>query len=174
MVRGAGTVARMNEPRRCVCPGSYDPLTLGHLDVVERAAKLYDEVFVVILHNPNKSGLFTVDERVEFIEAEIAENPALANVKVLAFANRLLVDVCRELEVDAIVKGLRGETDYAYELPMAVMNRWMTGVETLFIPGAPEYTQVSSSLMKEVVRFGGDIDGLVTPRVLEALKSRIG
>ncbi|MDO5698296.1 MAG: pantetheine-phosphate adenylyltransferase [Dermatophilus congolensis] len=164
----------MNEPRRCVCPGSYDPVTLGHLDVIERAAKLYDEVYVIILHNPNKQGLFTPEERIGFLEAEIAENPGLANVKVLAFANRLLVDVCVELGIQAIVKGLRGETDYAYELPMAVMNRRLTGVETLFIPGAPEYVQVSSSLMKEVVRFGGDITGLVPPRVEEALKTRIG
>lgn len=163
----------MNAPRRCACPGSYDPVTLGHLDVIERAARLYDEVFVTILHNPAKSGLFTPAERIGFIEAEIAENPALENVSVIAFENRLLVDVCIELGVDAIVKGLRGETDYAYELPMAVMNRRLTGVETLFIPGAPEYVQVSSSLMKEVVRFGGDITGLVTPRVLEALQARI-
>ncbi len=157
-----------------MCPGSYDPITLGHLDVIERAAKLYDEVYVIILHNLNKSGLFTPEERVALIEAEVADNPGLANVKVLAFANRLLVDVCVDLGIEAIVKGLRGETDYAYELPMAVMNRRMTGVETLFIPGAPEYVQVSSSLMKEVVRFGGDITGLVTPRVLDALKARIG
>ena len=157
-----------------MCPGSYDPITLGHLDVIERAAKLYDEVYVIILHNLNKSGLFTPEERVALIEAEVADNPGLANVKVLAFANRLLVDVCVDLGIEAIVKGLRGETDYAYELPMAVMNRRMTGVETLFIPGAPEYVQVSSSLMKEVVRFGGDITGLVTRRVLDALKARIG
>lgn len=160
--------------RRCACPGSYDPITNGHLDVIERAADLYDEVHVVILHNPAKKGLFGADERVAFIEAEVADRGLSAQVRVSAHSNRLLVDVCRELEIPAVVKGLRGETDYAYELPMAVMNRRMSGIETLFIPGAPEFVQVSSSLMKQVVRYGGDISGLVSPRVEQALVDRIG
>lgn len=145
-------------------------MTLGHLDVIRRARSLYDEVVVAVLVNPNKTGLFTPEERVALLEAETAD---LDGVTVLTFEAQLLVDVCRSTGAGAIVKGLRGETDYAYELPMAVMNRRLTGVETLFIPGAPEYVQVSSSLMKEVVRFGGDITGLVTPRVLEALQARI-
>lgn len=161
----------MSTTRRCVCPGSYDPVTLGHVDVITRASRLYDEVVVAVLHNQSKVGMFTPDERVELIEGEVAE---LGNVRVVTFGSRLLVDVCVEMGIDAIVKGLRGETDYSYELPMAVMNRHLTGVETLFLPGDPRYTQVSSSLMKEVAKYGGDISTLVSPRVLAALQARLG
>ncbi len=162
----------MSATRRCVCPGSYDPVTLGHLDVIRRASGLYDEVVVAILHNPAKQGLFTPEERLELIRGEVAD-AGLDNVTAVAFANRLLVDVCQELGIAAIVKGLRGETDYSYELPMAVMNRHLTGVETLFMPGEPSYSQVSSSLMKEVVRYGGDISGLVSERVYAELRARL-
>jgi pantetheine-phosphate adenylyltransferase len=156
--------------RRCVCPGSYDPVTHGHLDVVRRAAVLYDEVIVAVLHNPNKEGLFTPQERIDLIEAELAD---LGNTRAIAFHGRLLVDVCRELGAKAIVKGLRGETDYSYELPMAVMNRRLAGVETLFLPGDPSYSQVSSSLIKEVVRFGGDVAGMVPDAVRLELGRRL-
>lgn len=156
--------------RRCVCPGSYDPVTLGHVDVIERAGNLYDEVIVAVLYNPGKSGMFTPEERVALLQEECASLPA---VRVVMFADRLLVDVCTELGIGAIVKGLRGETDYAYELPMAVMNRHLAGVETLFLPGDPAYTQVSSSLIKEVARFGGDVSGLVSDRVLAALHGQM-
>ncbi|MBW3085795.1 Phosphopantetheine adenylyltransferase [Austwickia sp. TVS 96-490-7B] len=132
---------------------------------------LYDEVVVAVLHNPAKEGLFTPQERLQLIDAELAD-AGLSTVQALVFENRLLVDVCAEMGIGAIVKGLRGETDYSYELPMAVMNRRLSGVETLFLPGDPAYTEVSSSLMKEVARFGGDISGLVTPRVHEALRAR--
>ena len=158
------------QPRRCVCPGSYDPITLGHLDVIRRAAALYDEVVVAVLYNQSKQGMFSPAERLELIRHECAELP---NVRAIEFHGRLLVDVCRELGIAAIVKGLRGETDYSYELPMAVMNRHLTGVETLFLPGDPAYTQVSSSLIKEVARFGGNIKGLVGPRVAEALAAKL-
>ncbi|WP_168583565.1 pantetheine-phosphate adenylyltransferase [Gephyromycinifex aptenodytis] len=161
----------MSTTRRCVCPGSYDPVTLGHVDVIERASKLYDEVVVAVLFNPDKVGMFTPQERVELLQDELAH---LSGVRVVTFADRLLVDVCNEMGIAAIVKGLRGETDYSYELPMAVMNRHLSGVETLFMPGDPAYTQVSSSLIKEVARFGGDVRGLVSDRVLAALRSRIG
>ncbi len=156
--------------RRCVCPGSYDPITLGHLDVIKRAAALYDEVVVAVLYNQAKQGMFTPAERMELIQAECADLP---NVRAIEFQGRLLVDVCQELEITAIVKGLRGETDYSYELPMAVMNRYLTEVETLFLPGDPSYTQVSSSLIKEVARFGGDVSGLVGPRVWQALTAKL-
>ena len=161
----------MSPVRRCVCPGSYDPVTLGHLDVIHRAAVLYDEVIVAVLHNPGKQGMFTPEERVELLEAELTEHE---HVRVVTFADRLLVDVCAEMGVQAIVKGLRGETDYAYELPMAVMNRHLTGIETLFLPGDQHYSQVSSSLMKEVVRYGGDVSDLLPPRVWDALRERLG
>ncbi|MFZ1288357.1 MAG: pantetheine-phosphate adenylyltransferase [Candidatus Phosphoribacter sp.] len=150
----------------CVCPGSYDPVTNGHVDVIVRAAALFDEVVVAILHNPAKSGAFSVGQRIELIEAALGPLPGL---RVEAFAGRLLVDVCRDLGAGAIVKGLRGGTDFAYELPMALMNRHLTGVETVFLPGNPAYEHVSSSLIKEVHTFGGDVSGLVPAVVLAAL-----
>ncbi|MGE9783855.1 pantetheine-phosphate adenylyltransferase [Janibacter sp. G368] len=155
---------------RAVCPGSYDPVTVGHVDVFRRAATLFDEVVVAILHNPAKQGTFTVDERVALIEAQVAD---LDNVRVQAFANRLIVDVCTELDAQVLLKGLRGETDFSYEWPMALMNRHLTGVETLLIPGDPRHEHVSSSLVKEVARFGGDVTGLVSDEVRDALVERL-
>ncbi|WP_230209273.1 pantetheine-phosphate adenylyltransferase [Nostocoides sp. HKS02] len=156
--------------RRCVCPGSYDPVTLGHADVIRRAAALYDEVVVAVLHNPAKHGTFTPDERRDLILDGCGD---LANVRVELFADRLLVDVCRDVEASAIVKGLRGGTDFAYELPMALMNRHLTGVETVFLPGDPRFEHISSSLVKEVARYGGDTSGLVSDRVRDALAERL-
>ncbi|WP_427383439.1 pantetheine-phosphate adenylyltransferase [Janibacter sp. G56] len=145
-------------------------MTAGHRDVIVRAAALYDEVVVAVLHNPAKAGTFTIEERISLIE-EAAEG--LPNVRVAAFANRLLVDVCRELDSDVVVKGLRGGTDFAYEMPMALMNRHLTGLETVFLPGAPEFEHISSSLVKEVSRFGGDVTGMVSDRVRDALRTRL-
>lgn len=156
--------------RSCVCPGSYDPVTNGHVDVIERAARLYDEVVVAVLHNPAKSGLFTVPERIDLLRQSLSTVP---NVRFEEFAGRLLVDVAREVGADAIVKGLRGGTDFAYELPMALMNRHLTGVETVFLPGAPEFEHISSSLIKEVCTYGGDVSGLVPAPVLSALLERL-
>ena len=155
--------------RRCVCPGSFDPVTNGHLDVIARASGLFDEVVVAVLHNPAKQGTFPVERRLELIRASLPEQVA-ARVRVEAFAEILLVDVCREVGATAIVKGLRGGTDFAYELPMALMNKHLTGVETLFLPGEPSLEHVSSSLVKEVHRYGGDVSGLVPDPVLEALR----
>ena len=159
-----------NEQRRCVCPGSYDPVTMGHVDVISRAAALYDEVVVAVLHNPAKKGTFGVDERITLLDAALA---ALPNVRIEAFAGRLLVDVCRDAGAQAIVKGLRSDTDFAYELPMALMNRHLSGVETVFLPGDPRFGHVSSSLIKEVAAFGGDIVGLVPEEVRAALLARV-
>ena len=156
--------------RRCVCPGSYDPVTLGHADIIRRAAALYDEVVVAVLHNPAKQGTFTAEERRDLILDSCQDLPC---VRVELFADRLLVDVCREVGADAIVKGLRGGTDFAYELPMALMNRHLTGIETVFLPGDPRFEHVSSSLVKEVARFGGDVSGLVSDRVRDALVERL-
>jgi pantetheine-phosphate adenylyltransferase len=155
--------------RRCVCPGSFDPVTNGHLDVLERAARLYDEVVVAILHNPAKRGTFEVPVRIELVRSALPEEIA-DRVRVEAFAERLLVDVCREVGADAVVKGLRGGTDFAYELPMALMNRHLTGIETIFLPGDPTLEHVSSSLVKEVHRYGGDVSDLVPATVLAALR----
>jgi pantetheine-phosphate adenylyltransferase len=167
-------LARVTERvRRAVCPGSFDPVTGGHLDVVERAAALYDEVVVAILHNPAKSGTFTPEERIAFVEHAVSGLGVGDRVRVEAFAGRLLVDVCRDVGADVVVKGLRGGTDFAYELPMALMNRHLTGVETVFLPGAPDLEHVSSSLVKEVVRYGGDVSGLVPDEVRDALLARL-
>lgn len=159
--------------RRAVCPGSYDPVTSGHLDVIVRAAALHDEVVVAILHNPAKGGTFTVPERIGFVERALAARGLTDGVRVEAFADRLLVDVCRELKADVLLKGLRGPTDLAYERPMALMNRHLTGVETVFLPGDPALEHVSSSLVREVVRYGGDVTGLVPDEVRDALVERL-
>lgn len=156
---------------RCVCPGSYDPVTNGHIDVVARAARLFDEVVVAILHNPAKAGTFDIATREALIRQALP--PDAAAVRIEAFANRLLVDVCRDLGATVVVKGLRGGTDFAYELPMALMNRHLTGVETMFLPGDPAFEHVSSSLVKEVVALGGDVTGLVPDGVLRALMTRL-
>ncbi len=152
--------------RRAVCPGSYDPVTNGHVDVIGRAATLFDEVVVAVLYNPAKQGAFPVDQRLALLESSLA---GVDGVRVEAFGDRLLVDVCAELGAVAIVKGLRGDTDFAYELPMALMNTHLTGIETVFLPADPRFAHVSSSLVKEVVRYGGDVAGLVPDPVLKAL-----
>lgn len=157
--------------RRAVCPGSYDPVTNGHVDVVTRAATLFDEVVVAVLYNPAKEGAFPVEDRVSLLQESLI---GTTNLRVEAFADRLLVDVCRDLGATAIVKGLRGGTDFAYELPMALMNKHLTGIETVFLPGDPRFEHVSSSLVKEVVRYGGDVSGLVPDPVLAALRRRFG
>jgi pantetheine-phosphate adenylyltransferase len=160
-----------SDARRAVCPGSYDPVTNGHIDVVTRAATLFDEVVVAVLYNPAKEGAFPVDERVSLLEDSLA---GVGNLRVEAFADRLLVDVCRDVGATAIVKGLRGGTDFAYELPMALMNKHLTGIETVFLPGDPRFEHVSSSLVKEVAKYGGDVTGLVPDPVLDALKRQFG
>ena len=158
--------------RRAVCPGSYDPVTQGHLDVLERAAALYDEVVVTVLHNPGKAGLCPVEERIGFVARAVKARGLADRVRVEAFAGRLLVEVARDLGADVIVKGLRGTTDFTYELPMALMNRHLTGIETVFLPGDPALEHVSSSLVKEVGRYGGDVTGLVPDEVRDALVAR--
>ncbi|GAA1143803.1 pantetheine-phosphate adenylyltransferase [Ornithinicoccus hortensis] len=155
--------------RRCICPGSYDPVTNGHLDVILRAAALYDEVVVAVLHNPDKPGRFPVERRLELISGSL---PECLPVRVEAFHDRLLVDVATEVGAGAIVKGLRGGTDFAYELPMALMNRHLTGIETVFLPGDPALEHVSSSLVTQVASMGGDVTGLVPDAVRDALVSR--
>lgn len=160
--------------RRALCPGSYDPVTHGHLDIIVRAAALYDEVIVAVLHNPGKAGTFTVEERIGFIHtavAEVLDDPR--RVRVVALSDTLLVDAAVSLDAGVVVKGLRGGTDFAYELPMALMNRHLSGLETTFLPGDPTLEHVSSSLVKEVVRFGGDVTGLVPEAVRVALEARL-
>jgi pantetheine-phosphate adenylyltransferase len=152
--------------RRCVCPGSYDPVTCGHLDVIRRAATLFEEVVVAVMGNPAKGGAFGVPERVEML-VEALEG--VDGVRVDAVDGGLLVDYCRQVGAAAVVKGLRSGTDFAYELPMALMNRHLTGLETVFLPGDPRFEHVSSSLVKEVAGHGGDVSELVPAGVWERL-----
>jgi pantetheine-phosphate adenylyltransferase len=155
--------------RRCVCPGSFDPVTNGHLDVVERASRLYDEVTVAVLVNASKAGLFEVPERIEMLQEVTA---GLGNVKVDSFQG-LLVDYCRERDIPVVVKGLRAVSDFDYELQMSQMNNRLTGIETLFVATNPEYSFLSSSLVKEVAKWGGDVAGLVPDAVLPRLRARL-
>lgn len=159
------------DPRRCVTPGSYDPITMGHLDVIERATRLYDEVIVAVLHNPDKQGTFSPQERIALIKESTAH---LRGVRVAAYGRRLVVDVCRELDAGVLLKGLRSDSDWDYELPMAQMNREMTGVETVFLPGNPRLTHYSSSLIRTCASLGADVSAMVPPAVLEPLLARIG
>ena len=155
--------------RRAVCPGSFDPVTHGHLDIIGRASRLYDEVIVAVLINKTKSSLFTVEERMEMLTTVTAD---YGNVRVDSF-HGLLVDYCREHDVPAVVKGLRAVSDFDYELQMAQMNLDLAGVETLFMATNPVYSFLSSSLVKEVATYGGDVSGLVPPNVLERLLLRL-
>jgi pantetheine-phosphate adenylyltransferase len=155
--------------RRAVCPGSFDPVTNGHLDIVERTAALFDELFVAVLVNETKRGLFTVDERMEMLREVTSAHP---NVTVASF-HGLLVDFCREHGVHAIVKGLRAVTDFDYELQMAQMNQRLSGVDTLFMSTNPEYSFLSSSLVKEVAKFGGDVAHLVPEPVYRRLVKKL-
>ena len=155
--------------RRCVCPGSFDPVTNGHLDVIERASRLYDQVTVGVLVNVSKSGLFEVDERIAMLRDVTAD---LGNVTVDSFQG-LLVDYCRERDIPVVVKGLRAVSDFDYELQMSQMNNRLTGLETLFVATNPEYSFLSSSLVKEVATWGGDVSGLVPEPVLRRLRERL-
>ena len=151
--------------RRAVCPGSFDPVTNGHVDVITRAAALYDELVVAVLVNPGKAGLFTVEERIELLRDAVADLPT---VRVDSFQG-LLVDYCRARDIPVIVKGLRAVSDFEYELQMAQMNRELAGIETLFVPTAPQVGHLSSSLIKQIAQFGGDVSSLVPKAVNDRL-----
>jgi pantetheine-phosphate adenylyltransferase len=154
---------------RAVCPGSFDPVTNGHLDIFRRAAAIFDELVIATGTNLSKSRLFDPDERMAMLSDVCAELP---NVRVMGFTG-LIVDFCREIDAQAIVKGLRGGNDYEYELPMAQMNAHLTGVETVFIPTNASLGYVSSSLVKEVASLGGDVSALVPPAVHDRLAARL-
>jgi pantetheine-phosphate adenylyltransferase len=155
--------------RRAVCPGSFDPVTNGHLDIIARTATLYDEVFIAVLVNSSKSGLFSLDERVDMLRETTAEFP---NVTVLSF-HGLLVDFCRERDVRVVIKSLRSVSDFDYELQMAQMNHGQGGIETLFLATNPLYSFLSSSLVKEFAKYGGDVSGLVPESVSRRLVERL-
>ena len=155
--------------RVAVCPGSFDPVTNGHLDVFARAAVMADEVVVAVLLNSSKAGLFTIDERIEILR-EVVE--PYGNIRVDSF-HGLLVDYCQTHGISTIVKGLRAVSDFDYELQMAQMNYRLAQVETAFISTNPLYSFLSSSLVKEVAAFGGDVTGLVPDAVLSRLKGKL-
>ena len=156
--------------RKAVCPGSFDPVTNGHLDIIGRAAQLYDELVVAVFVNQSKSSLFTVDERRELLEDVTAQ---YGNVRIDSF-HGLVVDYCRDNGIAVIVKGLRAVSDFDYELQMAQMNRGLAGIDTLFMPTNPEYSFLASSLVKEIAKWGGDVSSLVPPNVLKRLIDRAG
>lgn len=162
---------------KVVCPGSYDPVTVGHIDVAARASALFDEVVIAIVHNPSKTGNFPVEQRVSLIAQGLAEDSRTAsvdNIVIDDLPGGLLVDYCARIGAQAVIKGLRSGTDFAYELPMALMNRHLTDLETIFLPGDPRFEHVSSSLIREVHALGGDVSGLVPTAVLEAMDAKRG
>lgn len=154
--------------KKAVCPGSFDPITNGHLDVIERASGLFDEVVIAVLVNNSKSGLFTIEERIDMITESVKH---LKNVKVDTWSG-LLVDYCRAHSIAAIVKGLRAVSDFDYELQMAQMNLQLKGVDTLLMATKPAYSFLSSSLVREIARYGGDVSNLVPSRVLKDLSHK--
>jgi pantetheine-phosphate adenylyltransferase len=155
--------------RRAACPGSYDPATNGHLDIIDRAAGQFDEVVVAVLINKNKRGLFSVEERMDMLRETTGHLP---NVRVDSW-HGLLVDYCRANEIWTIVKGLRAVSDFDYELQMAQMNYQLSGVDTMFMPSNPTYSFLSSSLIKEVATYGGDVSHLLPPAVHQRLINRL-
>ena len=152
-----------------LCPGSFDPVTNGHLDIIERTARHFDDVIVAVIRNPQKTAsLFTLEERQEMLAEEISH---LANVRILFFKG-LLVEFAKQHGAESIVKGLRAVSDFDYELQMAQMNQQLSGIDTFFISTSPQYSFLSSSLVREVARFGGDVSGMVPPKVAKRLTER--
>ena len=152
-----------------VCPGSFDPITFGHLDIIERASKMFDEVVIAVLVNKTKATLFTVPERIEMISEVTAKFP---NVRVDSWSG-LLVDYCEANKIGVIVKGLRAITDFDYELQMSQINLQLKGVETLFMSTAPAHSFLSSSLVKEIASYDGDVSNYIPASLLEKLKARL-
>jgi pantetheine-phosphate adenylyltransferase len=155
--------------KRVVCPGSFDPITFGHLDIVERASSIFDEVVIAVMVNKTKQTLFTVEERIEMTKEVTSKFP---NVKVDSWSG-LLVDYCKTNDISIIVKGLRAVTDFDYELQMSQINLQLQGVETLFLSTAPAHSFLSSSLVKEIASHGGDVSSYIPATLLERLKNRL-
>jgi len=155
--------------KRVVCPGSFDPITFGHLDIIERASSIFDEVVIAVLVNQTKKTLFSVDERIEMIGEVTAQ---FKNVKVASWSG-LLVDYCKANDISMIVKGLRAVTDFDYELQMSQINLQLQGVETLFMSTAPAHSFLSSSLVKEIASYGGDVSSYIPSPILKRLKARL-
>lgn len=166
-------------PKIAVYPGSFDPITFGHLDIAARAASLFDELHIVVVHNPSKTPFFTSEERVKLIEASFNEAarfgkafPSTSKVVVSTMDSGLLVDYCKKVGANVLIKGVRNNADLEYELPMARVNRDLAGVETVFLPADPSQGFVSSSLVKQVAELGGSVDKYVPSAVVKALKGK--
>lgn len=151
--------------RKAVCPGSFDPITNGHIDVIERASGLFDQVVIAVLANSSKTGLFSIEERLVLAKDAVSHIP---NVTVDTWSG-LLVDYCKTNNIGAIIKGLRAVSDFDYELQMAQMNLQLKGVDTLLMATKPAYSFLSSSLVREIARYGGDVSNLVPAGVLSEL-----
>jgi pantetheine-phosphate adenylyltransferase len=157
--------------RIAVVPGSFDPVTLGHLDVIERAAGLFDELHVLVVHNPAKTALLPVAQRVSLLEQSIVEAGLPDNIRVTSWSVGLLVDYCTDVGASVLVKGVRSQVDVAYETPMAIVNRNLAGVETIFLLPDPGHAHVSSSLVRQVAALGGDVGPYVPRAVAEFLQT---
>ena len=154
---------------KVVCPGSFDPITFGHLDIIERASKLFDEVVIAVLVNKTKTTLFSVDERIEMIK-EVTKK--FKNVSVDSWSG-LLVEYCANNNISMIVKGLRAVSDFDYELQMSQINLQLKGIETIFMSTSPVHSFLSSSLVKEIANYGGDVSNYVPAEILSRLKTRV-
>ena len=152
-----------------MCPGSFDPPTNGHIDIIRRCAAIYDRVVVAVVSNPSKNSMFTLAERIELLDASLG---SLDNIDLNSF-DGLLVDFAADQEVDVVVKGLRAGSDFDYELQMSQMNSHLRGMETVFMPTSPDWSFVSSSLVREVARLGGSVGNLVPPPVAVALEEKL-
>lgn len=155
-----------------VVPGSFDPVTLGHIDVIKRAASLFDRLHVLVVHNPDKTALLPVAQRVTLIEKALLEAGATGNITVTSWSVGLLVDYCTEVGASVIVKGIRSQVDVAYETPMAIVNRNLAGVETIFMLPDPAHAHVSSSLVRQVAGLGGDVSPYVPNAVADFLQQK--
>ncbi|MGN6198110.1 pantetheine-phosphate adenylyltransferase [Humibacter sp.] len=156
--------------RIAVVPGSFDPVTLGHLDVISRSARLFDEIHVLVVHNPDKSAMLPIAQRVSLLERSIADERLPGNIIVAAWSVGLLVDYCTDVGANALVKGIRSQVDVAYETPMAIVNRDLAGVETVFMLPNPANAHVSSSLVRQVAALGGDVSPYVPRAVYDYLQ----
>lgn len=158
--------------RIAVVPGSFDPVTLGHLDVIARAAGLFDELHVLVVHNPDKSALLPIAQRVSLIEQAVASAKLPGKILVTSWSVGLLVDYCTDVGASVLVKGIRSQVDVAYETPMAIVNRNLAGVETIFMLPDPAHAHVSSSLVRQVAALGGDVAPYVPPVVAKYLQGK--
>jgi len=158
--------------RIAVVPGSFDPITLGHIDVIERAAGLFDELHVLVVHNPGKTALLPIAQRVSLIAEAVREAGLPDNITVTSWSVGLLVDYCTDVGASVLVKGIRSQIDVAYETPMAIVNRDLAGVETVFLLPNPAHAHVSSSLVRQVASLGGDVSPYVPPVVANYLQAR--